>query len=351
MAHLWIRAEQRANEKRVGVTPKGAAFLIANGFKVTIEYSNSRIIPIDSYRDAGCSIARENSWPQAPSNAVIFGLKELEDDVKSLHHKHIMFGHAFKGQQSGKLLLKRFKADGGTLYDIEYLTNKVGKRIAAFGYWAGFAGAAVSLKVWLSQQKNLQSGSVMDYVDKKSLIDELKLDVTLLGSKTPNLIVIGALGRVGTGASDLCKTLGIKVTKWDMNETNDGGPFPEILKHNIFLNCILANKNTPIFFSKSDILKSRRLSVIGDISCDPDSDYNPIPIYTSATSWKKPSLTIHNDPPLSVMAIDNLPSLLPKESSIDFSSQLLPYLKKLDNLNAGIWKKAERIFKEKIKGI
>ena len=62
MTHLWIRAEQRANEKRVGVTPKGAAFLIANGFKVTIEYSNSRIIPIDSYRDAACALALRLSF-------------------------------------------------------------------------------------------------------------------------------------------------------------------------------------------------------------------------------------------------------------------------------------------------
>ena len=55
-----------------------------------------------------------------------------------------MFGHAFKGQIPGKKLLKKFKEGGGTLYDIEYLTNEIGKRVAAFGYWAGFAGAFVT---------------------------------------------------------------------------------------------------------------------------------------------------------------------------------------------------------------
>jgi len=351
MTLLWIRSEQRPNEKRVGITPEGAAFLMKNGFNVTIEESSSRILPVTSYRDAGCTITKENSWPDAPKEAIIFGLKELPYDSTSLHHKHIMFGHAFKGQNSGQTLLKRFKSNGGTLYDIEYLVNEDGKRVAAFGYWAGYAGAAVSLKVWLSQQKDLQCPPVTDYQDKQSLIDELKQEISISNKKIPNAIVIGALGRVGTGASDLCQALGIKVRKWDIEETGSGGPFPEILAHDIFLNCIIATKEAPVFFSKADIESTRKLSVIGDIACDPDSDYNPIPIYKAATSWSNPSETIHNDPPLAVMAIDNLPSLLPKESSIDFASQLLPYLKELDNLDSGVWRKAEETFRENITGV
>ena len=66
--------------------------------------------------------------------------------------RHIMFGHAFKGQHSGKALLQRFQAGGGTLYDLEYLTDATGRRVAAFGYWAGYAGAAVSVIAWLAQQ-------------------------------------------------------------------------------------------------------------------------------------------------------------------------------------------------------
>ena len=53
-----------------------------------------------------------------------------------------MFGHAFKGQPAGQVLLQRFKAGGGTLLDLEYLVNAQGRRVTAFGYWAGFAGAA-----------------------------------------------------------------------------------------------------------------------------------------------------------------------------------------------------------------
>lgn len=351
ITHLWVRAEQRDNEKRVGITPEGAALLIQNGCKVTIEESKSRILKTTDYSKSGCTIAKEHSWPEAPLDAIIFGLKELPNDESKLNHRHVMFGHAFKGQTSGLALLKRFKSDGGTLYDIEYLTDISGKRVAAFGYWAGYAGAAVSLKVFLSQKNRTEYSQVDYYTGKDSLINELKKEISFGNFELPNAIIIGALGRVGTGASHLCQTLGMKVTKWDMEETKNKGPFKEILDHDIFLNCILATKNTPIFFSKEDIKKPRKLSVIGDIACDPDSDYNPIPVYNTPTSWHKPSIDIGHKTSLSVMAIDNLPSLLPRESSIDFASQLLPYLKELDNLSTGVWRRAEKIFRDNIIGV
>ena len=37
MTHLWIRAEQRENEQRCGVTPDGVRALIAKGLRVTME--------------------------------------------------------------------------------------------------------------------------------------------------------------------------------------------------------------------------------------------------------------------------------------------------------------------------
>ena len=126
MTHLWVRAEQRENEDRVGLTPDGARRLIEKGIQISVEDSQSRIIPIADYADAGCEIVGENTWPDAPNDAIIFGLKELPEDGTPLIHRHIMFGHAFKGQHSGKALLQRFQAGSGTLYDLEYLTDATG---------------------------------------------------------------------------------------------------------------------------------------------------------------------------------------------------------------------------------
>ncbi|NRB20992.1 MAG: saccharopine dehydrogenase [Rhodobacteraceae bacterium] len=344
MTHLWVRAEQRPNEDRVGLTPTGAAALMQAGIKVTIEQSTVRAIPLQGYIDAGCAIASENSWPQAPSDAIIFGLKELPEDGTALPHNHIMFGHAYKGQHSGKALLDRFKAGGGTLYDLEYLVEENGRRVAAFGYWAGYAGAAVTLKTWAAQQGGGLCGPVGVYPSKDTLLDELGAELDATGADRPKAIVIGAMGRVGTGAADLCEALGVTVTKWDMAETSSGGPFPEILAHDLFLNCIFARPGTPVFVPLEALTAPRQLSAIGDVACDPDSDYNPVPVYDRATTWQAPALRVASDPVLDVMAIDNLPSMLPVESSQDYGAQLLPSLLTLDDLQAGVWGRAAASF-------
>lgn len=338
MTHLWVRAEQRPNEERVGLTPAGAAALVKAGIKVTVEQSAVRAIAIDGYKAAGCAIAPENAWPQAPSDAIVFGLKELPEDGTALTHRHIMFGHAYKGQPAGQVLLKRFKAGGGTLYDLEYLVDEQGLRVAAFGYWAGYAGAAVSLKCWAVQRRGGIAGPVTKYADKASLLADLEKDLS--GLARPRAIVIGALGRVGTGASDLCAAMAVAVTKWDMAETASGGPFPEVLEHEIFLNCILARPGCPVFVPATAKTDPRKLTVIGDIACDPTSDFSPIKVYDRVTDWQAPALRVHDNPPLDVMAIDNLPSLLPVESSEDYAAQLLPSLLTLDRLDAGVWGRA-----------
>lgn len=350
MTHLWVRAEQRPHEERVGLTPEGAAALVKAGIRVTVEKSSVRAIPLDGYAAAGCEIAEENLWPKAPADAIIFGLKELPEDGTPLIHRHIMFGHAFKGQPAGQVLLKRFKAGGGTLYDLEYLVDETGRRVAAFGYWAGYAGAAVSLKCWAAQQRGSIPGPVRKAGSKEALLAEL--DAELAGLDRPRAIIIGANGRVGTGAADLCAAMGVAVTRWDMAETASGGPFPEVLQHEIFLNCILARPGCPVFVSaaaKTD--PARKLTVIGDIACDPTSDFSPIKVYDRATDWEAPALRVAESPVLDVTAIDNLPSLMPVESSIDYAAQLLPSLLALTDLSAGVWGRAKADFDKHTSGL
>ena len=343
MTHLWVRAEPRARESRVGIMPKGVAALLQAGFTVTVEDSSARAIPLADYRATGCAIAPEGSWTSAPAEAIIFGLKELAEDGTPLRHRHIMFGHAYKGQPAGQRLLARFKAGGGSLYDLEYLTHENGRRVAAFGYWAGYAGAAVSLMAWTAQQSGGIAGPVGAYANADALKSDLSQQLASLTTR-PDVLIIGALGRVGSGASDLCTAMGLDVIKWDMAETAHGGPFPEILTHAIFLNCIMALPGTPVFIPADTTTAARALRVIGDIACDPDSDFSPVKVYDRVTSWEAPALRVHANPPLDVTAIDNLPSLLPRESSADFAGQLLPHLITLNEIETGVWGRARAIF-------
>lgn len=348
MVHLWVRAEERANERRVGITPTGVRQLLDRGFAVTVEDSADRVLPIADYAAAGAQVAEAGSWRTAPAEAIIFGLKELPEDGTPLTHRHIMFGHAYKGQPAGRRLLDRFKAGGGTLYDLEYLVDPDGRRVAAFGYWAGYAGAAVALKCWLAQQAGALCGPVSVWDAQAHLLAELQEGFARAGHARPSVLIIGALGRVGTGAADLCTAMGIAPTRWDMAETASGGPFPQVLAHDLFLNCILARPGTPVFVPASAPTDARALSVIGDIACDPDSDFSPIKVYDRATDWEAPALRVHDTPPLDVTAIDNLPSLLPLESAEDFAEQLLPHLESLGQMQDGVWGRAKATFEQHI---
>ena len=339
--HLWVRAEQRQNEERVGITPNGVAGLLAKGFKVTVEESTQRVIPISDYRDTGCDIAPEGSWETAPSDAIIFGLKELPETGTPLRHRHIMFGHAYKGQPSGRVLLDRFKAGGGTLYDLEYLTFEDGRRVAAFGYWAGYAGAAVTALALAAQPA--ECAPVTTFSSATDMANTVR---DALNGRPTTALIIGALGRVGSGAAALCEAAGISVTKWDMAETASGGPFPEILDHDLFFNCILARPGTPVFVPASTPTDPRKLRAIGDIACDPDSDFSPIKVYDRTTTWDAPIIRVHDNPPLDVMAIDNLPSLLPRESSEDYAGQLFAHLATLDQIDHDVWGRAKATFDE-----
>lgn len=350
MTHLWVRAESRANEERVGVTPQGVAMLIAQGMMVTVEESPHRILPVAGYAQAGAAIAPEGGWVDAPGDAIIFGLKELPEDGTPLRHRHIMFGHAFKGQPAGQMLLHRFGAGGGVLYDLEYLLDDSGRRLAAFGYWAGYAGAAVSLMAWAAQQEGAICAPIHAFAEQSLLEEALQTQLDATGMPRPRAIVIGAKGRVGSGAADLLATMGVPVTRWDIEETARGAPFPEILAHEIFINAILARPGAPVFVPVGATGAQRVLTVIGDVACDPTSDFSPIKVYDRVTTWQEPVLRVAETPMLDVMAIDNLPSLLPRESSIDYAGQLLPVLQQVDRIAEGPWGRAEAIFREHLAG-
>jgi len=353
MTHLWVRAEERDNERRVGLMPEGVADLCAAGLCVTVEESSSRAVGIDLYRRAGAEIAPAGAWRDTPRDTLIFGLKELPEDGTPLQHRHIMFGHAYKGQPAGQALLARFARGGGTLLDLEYLTDAAGRRLAAFGYWAGFAGAAVALKCWAAQARDAICGPLGVWDSQQALLEECREELASLGptAPPPDVLIVGAKGRVGTGAADFCTLLGMSTTLWDIEETANGGPFPEVLAHRVFLNCILARPGAPVFVPASAVRDPRALRVIGDIACDPTSDFSPIRVYDRVTTWEAPALRVADDPPLDVMAIDNLPSLLPAESSKDFAAQLLPVLRDLpahDAGDPGPWARAEALFHDHV---
>ena len=80
-----------------------------------------------------------------------------------------------------------------------------------------------------------------------------------------------------------------------MAETAVGGPFPEILKVDVFINCIYLSTSIPPFITMESIKSagsSRRLGVVVDVSCDTTNPHNPIPIYNVNTTFSKPTFDV-----------------------------------------------------------
>ena len=144
-----------------------------------------------------------------------------------LHHTHIQFAHCYKQQTGWAQTLARFPAGGGTLYDLEFLTDSSGRRVAAFGYHAGYAGAALALLAWayqLTHPPDELLPGVESYPNEQALVKDVKAElekgVAKNDGKLPTVLVIGAKGRCGGGAVDLCKAVGLptaNILEWDMD--------------------------------------------------------------------------------------------------------------------------------------
>ncbi|WP_072042028.1 carbonic anhydrase [Nigerium massiliense] len=326
---LWLREETRPTERRTPLVPDDVAKLADEGVRVVVERSQRRVFSDDDYAAAGCELAAPGSWKDAPGDAVVLGIKELPDAPADLTHRHIFFAHAYKGQEGADDLLRRFVRGSGQLLDLEYLTDDDGRRLAAFGYWAGYVGAALGvLELAGKLPAPLQATS------RESLDTALRAAGQELAERDVTALVIGARGRSGRGALEALGVAGVRATPWDLEETATLDR-EALLGHDLLVNCVLATTPIPPFVRAEDVADPRRrLSVIADVTCDVHSDINVLPINRDITTWSQPVRDVGAaEKPLRVIAIDNLPSLLPLQASESFSAELSAVL-------AGLWEDA-----------
>lgn len=74
-------------------------------------------------------------------------------------------------------LMARFVSGGGGLWDLEFLVNDQGRRVAAFGKSAGVVGMALGLWTWANQVLGLSpalSPLTKPYADWDALVAEVK---------------------------------------------------------------------------------------------------------------------------------------------------------------------------------
>jgi saccharopine dehydrogenase (NAD+, L-lysine-forming) len=312
--NIFIRKEIYPNEYRTPIVPKDILLLVKNNYNVFVESSTFRCYSDEEYHKNGAIIVYDD-WINY-KYCLIIGIKELDKLEFLNNHTHIYFSHSYKNQTNSKYILQKFKESNSILYDLEYFIIN-NKRILAFGFYAGIVGSALGLIQYFSKLEKLSYW--------KSLDDLINYTFTKCGELYNIKIAIIGNGRCSKGVQYLLNLQKILFTLFEKKNTKNN-----LEQYDIVLNCINLNENIGTWFDNTTIFYKK--IVIVDISCDYNSKFNPIKIYNEKTSWENP--VIYYNEFVSIIAIDNLPSLIPLESSNEFSEKMI-YI--LENENQNFW--------------
>lgn len=292
---------------------------------------------------------------------ILMGIKEVPVEQLVPRKKYLFFSHTIKKQAHNKQLLQTILQKKIQLIDYECLKDKKGIRLLGFGYYAGIVGAYNGLRAYGIKNSLFELKPAHLCKDKASVELELK------GIKLPNIkILITGGGRVAHGALEILNLLKIKQVRPEEYKSNIFNEavfcqlhpehynipvnglwdhehffkYPEQYKANflsyakftdLYIACHFWDPKAPVFFNKQDIqLADFNISVIADISCDVNG---PIPTTIRASSIEEPfydvnrksfeeQLPFSSPSNITVMAVDNLPCEIPRDSSIGFGKDL-----------------------------
>ncbi len=329
------------------------------GMEVIVQPSSIRCYSDAAYRKEGILVVENLAGCD-----VLLGIKEVDPATLIAGKTYLFFSHTIKKQPHNRKLLNAILDRRIRLIDYEILTDSRGIRIIGFGRWAGLIGAYEGMRAMSKRHKInglIRASECAGLKDMMNRASQIPLP--------PWRIVVTGDGRVAGGVEEMMLAFGVrKVTVEDFltgayheipvyaqldpgkyNKHKEGAPFdllhffahPGAYESNFAMFCnktdllIMAaywDPHAPVLFTSLQMTKKDfRIQVIADITCDiggaipstlraahfhePFYDYNPL--------TGKEEKAFSSESNITVMAIDNLPSGLPRESSEDFGRNLI----------------------------
>jgi saccharopine dehydrogenase (NAD+, L-lysine-forming) len=328
--NICILEEKRKDERRAPIVPKDIIKLKKKypKWKFYIEPSVRRIFSDKEYYASGCK--KYNSQ----KIDLFLSVKEISIQKVKKNQNYLMFSHTIKGQKQNLPLLKKILKNDCSLIDYELFKTKENRREIGFGWHAGIIGCYLTLSKILKIKNKLHQRSTMnDLISqiKKSQFNNLKILITGDGQVSQGVQFF--LNKIGISKSfykvlppnKLYKRLD---KKYNLSELLKGeGVYESIFntyigKYDILLSCHFWDKKFPKLFNIKDI-NGNFFKIIGDISCDINGS---IPTTIKSTKLNSPYYINRNT---TIMAVDNLPSALPYETSKYFSNSLIKILPKI----------------------
>lgn len=357
-----LRENKIPPEKRVPFTPEQAALILKDypNVEIYIQPYVSRCFSDREYEKAGVLVKNDIS-----DCNILMGIKEVA--VKNLipKKKYIFFSHTIKKQPQNKALLKEVLLKKIHLVDYEALVDAEGNRIIGFGRFAGMVGAYNALLAYGEKYKLYALKPAHLCKDKNEMLMQMK------NASLPNIkIAVTGGGRVANGA---CETLGAKnvrrVTPYEfINYTfreavyaqlrsqdyyisKDNAPFsgyefhhaPENFKSHfadsgsfasacdILVHCTYWDPRADVLFTLQQMSDPDfRINVIADVSCDLNGSIPSTVMHTTIENKfygydpvAGKIVDAFDKNAVTVMAIDNLPCELPRDSSEGFGKHFI----------------------------
>lgn len=365
-----LRETREPKDNRVPLTPSQCAIVKEENpeIEIYVQPSKHRCYTADEYRYHGIEVKEDLS-----DCDILLGVKEIQPQFLMADKTYIIFSHVIKKQPQNQKLLQMVLEKNIRLIDWETLTDEKGKRLIAFGRWAGIVGAYHAVRMIglrYNAFKVRQMSECLNFAETEKEFSKIKFP--------PLKIVLTGTGRVAKGAAFLLDIVGIKkvspynfcyqqfdeivytqLTSQDMYhrpgaeefDSKDYHAHPEEYKSNFYpftkvadvmVNGIYWDKRIPVFFTAEEMkAKDFHIKIISDITCDIAPEAS-VPSTLHASSIAKPyygynpqtgQLTeAFAENAIDVMAVDNLPNELPRDASEDFGnmlmSRILPELKK-----------------------
>lgn len=355
-----IKEGKKPIDRRVALTPEQAHSLQQkySQVKVIAQKSPIRCYPDIEYLEAGIAVQ-----PDIDDCDILIGVKEVPLDELIAGKTYLFFSHTIKKQPYNQRLLQEILKKNIRLIDYEKLADEEGNRLIGFGRWAGIVGAYNGILAW-GRRYNLfdlrRASACFDLKDLTHEFTKVKL--------SPIKIVVTGSGRVAKGAMEVLRGMNIRqvspeaflteefseavftqLRSQDYHRHRAGGPYQQQEFYqspwlydsdfarytkvtDLLITAAYWHPKSPVLFSKEDVRQDDfRIKVIADVTCDiegsvpctlksstiaePLYDYDPVS-ETVATPLSDPKN-------ITIMAIDNLPCELPRDSSESFGRQLM----------------------------
>ena len=353
-----IKEEKQPTDWRVVFSPKQCKIITEkyNEIEIIVQSSDVRCFGDEEYVKEGFTVKDDVSECD-----ILIGVKEVPIDSLIDNKKYFFFSHTYKEQEYNRELLKSIVNKGIGFYDFELLKNRDNLRVIYFGKWAGIVGAYNGIRTFGKKFRLFEIPKAAD-LDRKTDVEEILKNIDI-----PNVkIILTGKGHVAAGAREILEDANVhEVSKKeflehdfespvfvnlgceDYVEHKDGKEFdqsdffknPTSYKSSfidyskvgdIIISGHYWDHHAPNLWEVEDMKSSEfKISVIADITCDiegsipstlrPSTIASPIYGYNPELG----EIDFLDDNAIAVMAVDNLPCELAKDSSENFGEMFI----------------------------